>query len=219
MDRALTWRPYWDALPHWGRRGVLAGIGLLVILLLTVGGWYWWERQREAGQTAFDQAFVLYRQAMASGAPELSGQARQALEGVAKRYPRHSTAPLASYALGNLHYRARDYDKAVASFEQAARTGRGGLRGVSQLGLGYALEGRGETARAMAVYQDALGERNTKDPFYGEFLLALARTQVAMKRPGDARETYQRFLRELPSAPQAEDVKIRLASLEEARTP
>ena len=219
MDDALTWRPYWDILPHWGRRGVLAGVGLLVILLLGVGGWYWWERQREAGQAAFDQAFALYRQAMATGTPELVDQARQALEGMVKRHPRHSAAPLASYALGNLHYRVRDYDKAVANFEQAVRTGRGGLLGVSQLGLGYALEGRGEPARAMAVYQDALRQRDAKDPFYGEFLLALARTQVAMKRTGDARETYQRFLRDLPTAPQVDDVKIRLASLEEARTP
>ncbi len=218
MDRALTWRPLGGALPTWGRSAFLAGIGLLVALIVAGGGWYLWEQQYEAGQAAFDRAFLLYRQAMA-GVPERFGPAVQALEAVTAGYPRHPAASLASYALGNLHYRARAYDKAVASYERAARTGRGDLVAVSQLGLGYAWEGRGETARAMAVYQDALRQRGTKDPFYGEFILALGRTQVTLNRPTDAKATYERFLRDFPTSPQAEDVRARLARLEEARTP
>ena len=216
----MTWRAYWDALPSWGPRGFLIGVGFLVVLLLGAGGWYWWwQRQQEAAQAAFDQAFVRYRQAMASGTPELHQQAVQAVEGIISSYPRHRTSPLAHYALGNLYYRTRNYDKAVASFERAARTARGGLVGVSQLGLGYALEGRGDAAGDLTVYQDALKQRDAKDPLYGEFHLAMARTQVATKRSVEAKETYQRFLRDLPTAPQVEDVKSRLARLEGARTP
>ena len=218
MDRALTWRPLGGALPTWRRSAFLAGIGLLAALILGAGGWYWWEQQYEAVQAAFDRAFLLYRQAMA-GAPDRLGPAVQALEAVAAGYPRHRVASLASYALGNLHYRARAYDKAVASYERAARTGRGDLVGVSQLGLGYAWEGRGDPGRALAIYQEALRGRDARDPFYGEFLLGMARTQVTLNRPADAKATYGRFLKDLPTSPQAEDVKARLARLEEARTP
>ena len=219
MDRALKWVPSWAALPPWGRWGFLAGAGLLLALLIGGSGWYWWEWQQEAGQTAFDQAFVLYRQAMVGGTPELYAQAVRSLEGVTHKYPRHPVTLLAYYTLGNLHYRAREYGRAVMSFEQAVRTGRGDLQGMSQLGLGYSWEGQGDPARASAVYQDALKQRDAKDPHYGEFLLGMARTHIAMKRPAEAKELYERFLRELPTAPQVEDVRTRLASLEGARTP
>jgi TolA-binding protein len=215
----VKWRPDFTALSGWTRRTLWGGVVLLTVLLLAGGGWYWWERQQEAGQTAFDQAFTLYRQAMTEGTAERLAQAVQALDGVVSRYPRHASVPLAHYALGNLHYRARAYEKATASFESAVRTGRGSLTGVSRLGLGYTWEARGDPGRALEVYQQGLQGRDAKDPFFSEFLLAVARTQVALKRPAEAQATYQRFLKDLPTSPRIEDVKAQLARWESAPRP
>lgn len=214
----MTVRSRWDTLPTWGRWGALGGSGLLIVLLLSAGGWYWWERAREAAQTAFDRAFILYRVAGAQESPERVQQAAEALERFIRDYPRHRTTPLASYALGNLYYRIRAYDKAATNFERASRTGRGGIVGLSQLGLGYSWEGQGDPARALSAFEETLRGRDSKDPLYGELLLAVARSQLVLKRSAEAKVTYERFLKDLPGAPQEEDVRARLARVEEAHT-
>jgi len=215
----VTLRSRWDALPTWGRWGALGGAGLLAALLLLTGGWYWSERRQEAAQTAFDQAFILYRVAVGQESPERLQQAAQALEGLIRNYPSHRTTPLVYYSLGNLYYRVRAYAKAAENFERAARTGRGGIVGLSQLGLGYSWEGQGDPARALAAYEESLRGRDPQDPLYGELLLAVARSQLVLKRPAEAKVTYERFLKDLPGSPQVQDVKARLARVEEARTP
>ena len=68
-------------------------------------------------------------------------------------------------------------------------------------------------ARALEVYQQALGGRGPTDFLYGDLLLAKARVQEQTKDAGGAIATYKQYLKDLPSADRVQEVRIRLALL------
>ena len=87
------------------------------------------------------------------------------------------------------------------------------LERLSRLGQGYAHEAKGDLARALEVYQQALGGISPKDFLYGDLLLAKARVHEQSNDSSGAIATYRQYLKDLPTSDRAQDVKIRLALL------
>jgi len=162
---------------------------------------------------AFAAATAGYHEALASRQGPAVQAVAQALEDFVRRYPRSATTAQAWYLLGNLRYAQRDYQGALRAFEEAARRDRGSVGALSRLGAGYAYEAQGDLSRALAAYQDALAGRSPRDFLYAELLLATARVHEQLRQPAAAVEAYRRLLRDLPDAPQADEVRARLATL------
>ncbi len=123
-------------------------------------------------------------------------------------------AALGAYELANVRYSERDWGRARAAYEvAAARTGSPTLRALARAGVGYAWEAERNPAKAVESFQGALTGLTPADFYYEDLLLDLARTQEQAGKKSAAAETYQKYLKELPKSPRADDIKARLTRL------
>lgn len=196
---------------------LVSGTTITVVLLLVLGGWFWWSAYQSRGMVELERASG---QARAAIRPQASAEARteaiKALRAVIERYPRLTALPQAAHQLGNLHYQAKAFDEARKAYELClARGPRGALGTLCRLGVGYAWEGgQGNPAKALAAYEGALQGLKPNDFLYDELSLGVARAYELLGQPAKARETYARLLKELPQGFRREEVSVRLASLE-----
>jgi tetratricopeptide (TPR) repeat protein len=193
---------------------ILAAAALVLAIIVGSGVWFYLDRQREAGYTAYGRTIPIVQAAVGKSAGGEQRQAVQALEEFLRAWPRHPAAGPAWYELASLHAQGGAWDQAIHAYGEAARRARGSLQALSQLGLGYAYEAKQDYGRALSTFQEALKGKEPKAFLYGELLLSQARAQEALDRKAEALESYRRFLKDLPTAPQAPDIKGRIASLE-----
>lgn len=198
------------------RQWVLIGGGVLVLLLLGAGAWYWRGGYRAAGGSAFSHASSLVQEAVSPRArPEQLNTATGALEDFLARYPRHPSVPQAAYHLGNLRYHAKAYQGAREAYQLGLQKGASGsLVALSRLGIGYAWEAQGDYARALAAYREAATSHKHKDFLLEESLLAVGRAQELLQQREPASETYRGILRDFPQSVRAEEARFRLGRLE-----
>ena len=206
-------RAWLAALPAGVRWTVLAVGGLLLVTLVAGGVWSWLGHREEAAQRALGPALTTAQRALGSGQPADLEAAAGALRQFLTSHPGGHAGEQAWYVLGQVEFRRSQWDPAVAAFAEASRRDRGSLGALSRLGQGYAHEAKGDAARALEVYQQALSGLSPKDFLYGDFLLAKARAQELAKDSTGAIATYKQYLKDLPSADRVQDVRIRLALL------
>ena len=206
-------RAWWDGLPPGIRWTFLGVIGILVVTVLAGGIWSWLGHREELAQRALSQVLVTAQRATASGQPaELEGAAT-ALRQYLTSHSGAKASAQAWYVLGQIEFRRSQWDAAVSAFTEASRRDRGSIGLLSRLGQGYALEAKGEPAKALDVFQQALGALGPKDFLYGDFLLAKARAQELAKDQAGAVATYKQYVKDLPTSDRVQDVRIRLALL------
>jgi tetratricopeptide (TPR) repeat protein len=195
---------------------LLAGGGAAGLFLLVMAGWYWWDASQSKGRAALFEASRLAHEAASPQATAAQRSAAdKALEGALAKYPRNPAAPEAAYLLGNLRHQSRSFAAAREAFQSVVQAGAGGsLTRLAQLGIGYALEGEGRHADALAAYQKASEGLKPTDFLYEEALLATARTQELLQQRSQALETYQKLIRSSsPGGRLAEEVRSRLVAL------
>jgi tetratricopeptide (TPR) repeat protein len=104
---------------------------------------------------------------------------------------------------------------ARAAYEIALAKGAGGsLRTLSATGVAYTWEAQKNYANAATAFETAARGLGPKQFFFEETLLDLARAQALAGKPGEARATYERLLKEAPETRRAEDIRGRMAALE-----
>jgi len=194
---------------------VPAGLGVLLVAAIAVGGWYWYDTQQRRVGAAY--ADVLTR-TYAAQAPQAGADARarvaRELEELIARYPSGPSAAEAAYELGNLRYAAQQYPAARGAYELAvARAGSPTVRTLARVSIGYTWEAERNFAKAVEAYQLVAKDLGPKDFLYEQTLLDLARAQELAGRQPDAVATYQRLLKELPAARRADEVRGRLVAL------
>jgi tetratricopeptide (TPR) repeat protein len=196
-------------------RWTLLAVGGLFLLTLVAGGvWSWRGHQEEAARRALGPVLATAERAVGSGQPTELEAAAAALRQFLASHPSARASHQAWYFLGQVEFRRSQWDPAIAAFAEASRRDRGSIGALSRLGQGYAFEAKGDAARALEVYQQALsGGVGPKDFLYGDFLLAKARAQELIKDSTGAIATYRQYLKDLPSADRVQDVRIRLALL------
>jgi tetratricopeptide (TPR) repeat protein len=205
-------RAWFSALPA-RARWILLGIVLVFVLGVLAGGvWSWLGHREEVAQRAFGPVFANAQRAIGSGQPADLEAAANALRQFLSGHSGKATVQ-AWYVLGQVEFRRGQWDAAASAYGEAARRDRGSIGALSRLGQGYALEAKGDLARAVEIYQQALGGLGPKDFLYGDILLAKARAQELAKDSAGAVATYKQFLKDLPAADRAQDVRIRLALL------
>jgi tetratricopeptide (TPR) repeat protein len=206
-------RAWFGALPAPARWSILSAGSALLLALIAAGVWSWYGRREAAAQQAIGTVLGTVQRAIGSGqAAELDAAAKTLNAFLAS----HSTTRAGQqgfYLLGQVEFQRRQWDAAAAAFAEAARRDGGSIGLLSRLGHGYAYEAKGDPARALEVYQQALGGRGPKDFLYGDLLLAKARVQEQTKDSGGAIATYKQYLKDLPAADRVQEVRIRLALL------
>lgn len=200
------------------RQWALAGVGVVVLLLLGAGGWYWRGAYQATGLSAFSHASSLVQDTLSAQVRPVQIEAAViALEDFIARYPRHPAVPQAAYHLGNLRYQTKAYEAARDAYRMALRKGATDtLASLCRLGIGYAWEAQGSYPNALTAYQDAAASLRARDFLYEETLLAVGRTQEFLQQRDQALETYRGILRHLPQSGRADEVRARLAGIERA---
>ena len=192
-----------------------AGLGVVLVAAIAVGGWYWYDTQQRRVGAAYAEVMT---RAYAAQAPQASTDARtraaRELEELIAQHPSGASAAEAAYELGNLRYAAQQYPAARGAYEIAvARGSSPTVRTLARTSIGYTWEAERNFPKAVEAYQAVAKDLGPKDFLYEQTLLDLARAQELAGRPHDAVATYQRLLKELPSARRADDVRGRLVAL------
>jgi tetratricopeptide (TPR) repeat protein len=206
-------RAWFGALPASIRWTFLAVTSVLLLALVGAGVWSWLGRQEDAAQRALGAALVTAQRAVGSGQAADLETAVTALRQFLASHSGTQASHQAWYVLGQVEFRRSQWDAAAAAFGEASRRDRGSIGALSRLGQGYAHEAKGDAARALEVYQQALSGLGPKDFLYGDLLLAKARAQELTKDSAGAVTTYKQYLKDLPTADRVQDVRIRLALL------
>jgi tetratricopeptide (TPR) repeat protein len=194
---------------------VAAGLGLVLVAAVAVGGWYWYDTQQRRVGAA--NAEVMTR-AYAAQAPQAGSDTRarvaRDLEELIARHPAGTSAAEAAYELGNLRYAAQQYPAARSAYEMAvARGASPTVRTLARASIGYTWEAERNFSKAVEAYQMVAQDLGPKDFLYEQTLLDLARGQELAGRRPEAIATYQRLLKDFPAARRADEVRGRLVTL------
>jgi tetratricopeptide (TPR) repeat protein len=202
------------ALPS-PRTLVAAGIGLVVLAAVALGGWYWYDTQQRRVAAAYAEVMTRAYAARAPQAPsDARARAAHDLEQVIGQYPSGASAAEAAYELGNLRYAAQQYAPARRAYEVAVARGTSPtVRTLARVSIGYTWEAERNFAKAVDAYQAVARDLGPKDFLYEQALLDLGRAQELAGRTPDAIATYQRLLKEVPTGRRADDARGRLAAL------
>jgi tetratricopeptide (TPR) repeat protein len=194
---------------------VAAGLGVLLVAAIAVGGWYWYDtEQRRVGAAYADVMTRAYAAQAPQAGADARGRVARELEELIARYPSGRSAAEAAYELGNLRYAAQQYPAARGAYELAvARGGSPTVRTLARVSIGYTWEAERNFPKAVEAYQLGAKDLGPKDFLYEQTLLDLARAQELAGRQPDAVATYQRLLKELPTARRLDEVRGRLVAL------
>lgn len=214
---ALPKASRWNQFGPW-QWALASGAFILLVVLIGLGAWGWRSSYQTRGLA---ELALATRQAQNAFTAEATAEARQgairALQGVIEGYPRLDVLPQAAYQLGNLHYRAKEYEQARDAYRLALDDGaQGSLATLSRLGVAYSWEAQGESSKALAAFQASLQDLTPDDFLYEELMLGVARSHEFLGARDRALETYRRLLNERPESPRAHEIRMLVASLTDA---
>ena len=193
----------------------IAGAAVVVVLLIALGGWFWHDAQQRRVQAAYAEVTARVQAALAPDAPaESKVTAARELEAWLSRYPSAGPVPQAAYELGNLRFGLGQFGSARTAYELALQRGASGtLRGLVRVALARTWEAERDFGRAADAYGALVKDLDARNFLYEDALLDQGRTLELAGRKAEAVATYQKLLKDVPTARRAEDVRIRLAAL------
>ncbi|HET7343768.1 MAG TPA: hypothetical protein VFL90_20050, partial [Methylomirabilota bacterium] len=197
-------------LPLPSRRALLIGsAAVLLVLLIAVGAWAWYEAQQRRVQAAHAEVMLRVEAAETADAPaEARAAAARDLEALLARYPSARTVPQAAYELGNLRFAAHDYAGARTAYELAVRHGTGGLLGtLARSGIGRTWEAQRDFGKAADAYGALVKDLDPRNFLYEDALIDHARALDLAGRKPEAVQAYQRVLKDVPTARRADEVR------------
>ena len=202
------------ALPPTRTLGV-AGAVAIVLAAAIAAGWYWYDTQQRRVAAAYAEVLTRVYAAQSPQAPaDERASAQQALEQILAQHPSAGPVAEAAYELGNLRYAARQWAPARGAYEIAAARGASPtVRALARTSIGYTWEAERDWAKAIETFQAVARELGPRDFLFDEVQFALARVQELGGKPADAITTYERVLKDTPTAPRIEEAKQQLMRL------
>jgi len=212
MSTLPDWVPAWRPAP---RTLLAVVVGILVVLLVAGGAWFWYSTQQERAQAVHADALAQAATARtAQATPEAKATAMRALEAALAQAPGAPLAAQSAYELGGLRFDAGQYGPARAAYGIAiAKAGGVTIRTLARAGIAASWEAERDFAKASDAYNAALADQKPGQFYYEDLLLGLGRTQEMAGRRDDAIATYKRLLKDVPKLLRESEVRGRLASL------
>jgi tetratricopeptide (TPR) repeat protein len=194
---------------------IIAGLALVGVALAAFGGWAWWDAQQ---RRALGAAAEVLARVQPAQAPDATAEVRLAaardLEQLLQQYPSARSVPAAAYELGNVRFASGQYPAARTAYELALQRGASGLvAAMARAGVARTWEAERDFGKAAEGYAALVKSLDTRSFLYEDALIDQARVlELAGKKP-EAIATYQKVLKEVPTAKRSDDVRSRLASL------
>jgi tetratricopeptide (TPR) repeat protein len=203
-------------------REILIGAGGALLLVGVGAALYFYQHHlSEQALLAYYEGERLYRQgrvqewtATGSGASETYQQAAEAFERTAREYPRTPSAAMAHYQAGNSYVRLREYDKAIAAYQECLRKSPKGSAFVTlatqRLAYTYLAKQAPEETLRFLDQGLKIEEAGAKDLLYME----AGRILEKMGQPEKAVERYRRVVTDFPLSQWGTEAKAKLDALE-----
>jgi tetratricopeptide (TPR) repeat protein len=175
------------------RMRIYAGAGILLLIILLAGGWYFYQLNYETSAGKFyNNVFDA-----AAKADPASGNAA-AIKGykdLIARYPRSDSAVTAYYRLGNLYFNRQEFDAAIGAYQDFLKKAppQSDLLTLANSGLGNCYEAKKDFNKALEFYEKAM-KTNTASSFEALNYGNVARIYEELKNPAKAAEFYRKAL-------------------------
>jgi tetratricopeptide (TPR) repeat protein len=214
---------------HWSveHRNTLgvAGVAVVVIVAVVLGGWYYLSAQDEQASFDLSQAVrTLDTPLRPAGTPaqpdvpsftsakERSEAAKKQFQAITDKYPHTRTADMARYFLGVTSATAGDNAAAENNFKGVASTGNKELASVAKLALAALYGNSNRTKDAVALYQELLS-KPTASVSKVTAQLQLAELYQTSNQPLDAKRIYEQIKKDNPSTEAGQLATQKLAEL------
>ncbi len=205
------------------RRGILAGLVVVILAAGIVGGVVWYDTER--AHTAM-RLHVEANKHFATRPPDKPEQAEKNLKKaillyreVAKDYPGTSAAAQSLFRLGLALEEDKNVPEAIESYQKlVTRYGDNDpLLGLAYQRLAYAYLGQGERVKAEEALTAVLAVpgANNKD----HALFELGKLEQAQSRPEGALARFQELIDRHPYSPLANEASIRIKALAAQQEP
>lgn len=205
------------------RGAVTAGIVAVLIIVIGLGGFFWYRNHtNDAAGALLGKAMVIVQSQIAP-APTVPGAqqnpgtfptdkarqeaALQAFQAVISSYPSAMAAHAARYhAAGALMQLGRFSDAEKAFQDTIDHAGSTIYGPMARMGLGEAYVAEKQYDKAIALYTDLSAQRDGALPVDGVLML-LGRTYARAGKTNEARATFKRVVDEFPDSMYANDAR------------
>jgi TolA-binding protein len=171
------------------RTRIYTGAGIFMLCILMAGGWYFYQLDYETSSgKLYNRVFDAAMKADPS-----SGEvaAIQGYKDLIAQYPRSVAAVMAYYRLGNLHFSRKDFDAAIAAYQEFLKKAspKSDLVTLANSGLGNCQEAKKDFSKALEFYENAM-KTNAAASFEVLNYSNVARIHEQMNNPAKAAEFY-----------------------------
>jgi len=197
-------------------RLVLQIVGVVVVVAIVVGGWFWYAKASQAkAATLLAGAMKTYQAAETGGFVDTAAleSALKEFETASGKGGRAPVGLVAEYYRGvTLHRLGRD-DEAIVALEKVAdhSGASASLSGAASAVLAEVYAARGEQERAIAVLQGLIDAETPTYPV-DQALLEMADLHEAAGDRALAKEIWQRVVDEFPAGGAAIEARERLGT-------
>jgi TolA-binding protein len=213
---------------HHRDRILMIGGGLVLIAIIA-GGYFYFQKQRNATASALLGAALQVEQSPVVPAPTLPGATQQAgtfateqarneaavaaYQKVIDAYPSHDAGMAARYHLaGVMLSMGRSAEAEAAYADVATRAGSSVSGSAARLGQAQAQVAQGKFDEAVKVLTDLSAQRDSDMPMDG-VLMELARVCQRAGKTQEARAAFKRVVDEFPQSGYAGEARQQLATM------
>ena len=204
---------------------LIAGIAVVVILAVGLGGWYYLSAQDEKASLEFSQAVrTMNTPLRPAGVPaqpdspsfaspkERADTARKQFQTIVDNYPHTRTSDMARYFLGVTAADTGDNSAAERNFKEVASSGNRELASMARLALASLYGNSKRTKGAVEIYQQLMA-KPTASVSKVTAQLQLAELYQASNQPVDAKRIYEQIKKDNPSGEAAQLATQKLSEL------
>lgn len=194
------------------RRKIIAGSVVLVIVVISITAWFFWQQRKEnTAMKEYNQAVERLYLLRTQGKEQ---EVARIFEEIARNYRGTRAAGLSLYRLGILHIRANRIDEALKTFREFLESGAPDdeIRALVVSSMGYCYELKGDYKKALEEYEKLMNSKGGK-AFASTGYASLARCYENLKDNEKAKDYYQKALEHTVDQNMKEMLKWKLISL------
>lgn len=201
-----------------------AGIAVAVIVAIALGGWWYTQRQNEAGNIALGEALATYNAPLVAAGTPPSGQtksfasnadrakaAKDEFKNVADHYGRTAAGEMAKYFVGLCDVDLNNNADAERELKDVAGASNADVASLAKMALASLYRKEGKDQDAINLYKQ-LADKPTNSVSKPAAQLALA-DLYETKDPQNAKILYQQIQKENAQSPAAQIASERLATI------
>jgi tetratricopeptide (TPR) repeat protein len=207
------------------RKLVIYIVLAVVVVGGALGGWYWFQQQREKANTALGKAIDIYQRPLRpAGTPPMPGidtftsaaeraqAARREFGDIASKYSMTGPGKIAQYFIGLTFRDEGKYADAETALKKSADGGDKDVASLAKYALAQLYVSTNRQADAIRVLKD-LADHPTNSVSKFAAQNQLAELYVDAKQPAEAVKIYTAIKAEDPKSPEAQFATQKLASL------